>query len=78
MFSSISELQVFLFSISMQEASFKRRGFPATTSQASEKLELSARTFIRGYNMALAEGSHLKALVSRLESIEKETPGFCL
>src|SRR5438552_1618593 len=76
MLTFIKELRVFLFSISTQEASFERRGFPVTTSQAREKLELSARTFVRGYNIALAEGSHLETLVSRLEDIERDFRGF--
>jgi enediyne biosynthesis protein E3 len=76
MLRSFSELRVFLFSISTQEASSAKRGFPITTSHAQEKLELSARTFVRGYNMALAEGSDLETLVPRLENIEKELQGF--
>jgi len=76
MFTSIRELRVFLFSLSMKEASFAKRGFPVKTSQAREKLELSARTFIRGYNLALAESSHLEALVSQLEGLEKDLSGF--
>ena len=76
MLAVLQQLRTSFFSISIEEASFARRGFQAGNSAARQQLELSARTFVQGYNVALEEGDSFEALVSRLESFENPLRGF--
>lgn len=64
-----------LFGISPEEATFKRRRFPACEAAARERLETIGRTFLEGYHAAL-EQRRTPGLVSVLESIELERRGF--
>ena len=61
--------------LSLQEATFSRRGFYATNSGVRERLEDIGRTFISGYNEALYT-SELETLARRLAHGEKELCGF--
>lgn len=48
-----SQLKTRLLSLSREEGSFTRRGFPATDSPSRPHLESVVQTFIEGYNLAL-------------------------
>jgi hypothetical protein len=63
------------FGLSGDEASFGRRGFHCVDPTVREKLEDIGRTFIRGYNQALAV-SEIEALAGRLDVAQVELRGF--
>src|SRR5438132_3145964 len=65
-----------LLGISGEEARFLRRGFPSSHSAAQTRLETAGRTFIAGYNLALAQ-SDADLLADQLDRrTEEELSGF--
>jgi hypothetical protein len=76
MLAALQQLRTSFFSISIEEASFTRRGFDAGNIVARQQLELSARTFVQGYNVALEEDGGFETLVPRLESFENALRSF--
>ena len=65
-----------LFSISTEEASFRKRGFPVEQDQAARTfLETCAQTFVLGYNTGL-EIDQLDELARTLENVEVSRRGF--
>lgn len=66
-----------LLRISLEEASFARRGFPAASAAAREHLENVGRCFLRGYNEGLA-AHHPSELIDRLDLVEPVNRGFAL
>jgi enediyne biosynthesis protein E3 len=72
---SAGRLRKFIFGISPEEASFRRRGFRCRDERARVRLEGIGATFLRGYHAALeAEGDEV--LVKRLDAVESELRGF--
>ncbi len=68
-------LRTLLFGISLQEATFERRRFPACDPQARERLESIGFTFLTGYLAALDASGH-DELVHRLAEVDHERQGF--
>jgi hypothetical protein len=64
-----------ILAISEEEASFPRRGFRGGDAPARRHLEQVVRTFIRGYQAALAEGASDR-LAARLLKLEPTLRGF--
>jgi hypothetical protein len=64
-----------LFGLSLEEASFAKRGFRYGAHQASRRLERVGRTFLQGYHAALEETDHA-ALTSKLDETAVEFRGF--
>src|SRR5262245_1788361 len=61
--------------ISVDEAIFERRGFPALNAPARPRLERSGRSFIEGYLVAV-EAGQADPVPARLESIALDLRGF--
>jgi hypothetical protein len=64
-----------LFGLSLEEASFARRGFHEGDTPARLRLEHIGRTFLTGYHLAL-EVDRLEELGLRLNALEAEFRGF--
>lgn len=65
-----------IFGLPLSEVEFGTRGFyPDANSSTKEKLELSAKSVVQGYNIALQEGYSL-ALINQISMIENELQGF--
>jgi len=64
-----------LFGLSLEEASFARRGFRYGEHQAAKRLERIGRTFLQGYHAALEEAD-FDALTARLDETAAEYRGF--
>ncbi len=64
-----------LFSISLEECRFTRRGFWNGNPVATRHLESIGEAFLTGYNAALETGN-LQSLAARLSDLEKEFRGF--
>lgn len=64
-----------LFSISLEESRFIRRGFWNGNPKATSHLESIGEAFLTGYNTALG-GEELQSLAARLNDLEKEFRGF--
>jgi hypothetical protein len=64
-----------LFGLSLDEASFARRGFHAGEPGARVRLEQIGYTFLTGYHVALGEDDP-RALGVRLDAIESDLRGF--
>jgi hypothetical protein len=64
-----------LFGLSLEEASFARRGFREGAAEARQRLEQIGRTFLQGYHAALEEEAP-EALALRLNAVEPELQGF--
>jgi enediyne biosynthesis protein E3 len=64
-----------LFGLSLEEATFARRGFREGAEGVRKQLEHSARSFLYGYHTAL-EKVDLKTLTLRLNSMDLESRGF--
>ena len=64
-----------ILSLSPEETTFARRGFPIGDSAAQSRLEKIGGTFVRGFNAALEERDPDR-LASRLSGIELEFRGF--
>jgi enediyne biosynthesis protein E3 len=75
MLVSLRHLRKSLFGISLEEATFARRGFYQGNKQAQEKLELSGRIFLHGYHAAI-EDDRFTELVPRLQAVDTEFRGF--
>lgn len=65
--SLLNRLKGRLIGLSPKEASFSRRDFPGSSSSSRDHLESVIRTFIEGYNMAVAEADTVR-LARRLDS----------
>lgn len=72
---SAGRLRKFIFGISPEEASFKRRGFRCRDERARTRLEGIGATFLRGYHAAL-EAEDDETLARRLGEVESELRGF--
>ena len=72
---SLGRLRQFLFGISLEEATFARRGFQGCEGKAQQRLEQIGYTFIQGYQAALEDGE-FEVLVPRLNKFEAEFRGF--
>ena len=68
-------IQRFFLGLSLDEATFARRGFRASDASARLRLEQIGRTFLQGYHAALEE-DNLDHLLSRLHEVEIESRGF--
>jgi len=68
-------LRKLIFGLSLEEASFARRGFCAGDAGARQRLEQIGRTFLHGYHAALEEDEP-EALAYRLNAVELEWRGF--
>lgn len=68
-------LRKLIFGISLEEASFARRGFRAGDAGARQRLEQIGRTFLHGYHAALEENEP-ERLAQRLNAVELEWRGF--
>ncbi|MGK7942039.1 MAG: DUF1702 family protein [Crocosphaera sp.] len=66
--------QTFL-QISPEEATFRRRGFLSTHCQTQQHLETIGKTFLQGYQTAIAFNDPSQVIVN-LNSLEKEYRGF--
>ena len=64
-----------LLSISPTEATFARRRFHFLRDSARERLERVGETFLRGYNLALADQG-IESLAERLNEIDFEFRGY--
>ncbi len=64
-----------LLRISPAEASFGRRKFHFVRDAARQHLEQAGETFLRGYNLAIADGG-IELLVERLNQISVDWRGF--
>ena len=58
-----------------KEASFAVRGFDTSNPSAYKQLELSALQFLVGFEFAIEQKGH-EALVTRLETLERDYRGF--
>src|ERR1044072_1463094 len=74
-FFSFGHLRKQLFQLSVEEASFARRGFRGGDKRARQRLELIGATFLWGYHLALEE-TDLSTLTQRLNSVDAELRGF--
>jgi hypothetical protein len=72
---SSASFRRFILSIPLEETTFARRGFRASTSSVQHRLEKIGRVFVQGYHTALDENEPA-ALGSRLNTIEPEFRGF--
>lgn len=75
MIPSLGRLRRSLFGISVEEATFSRRGFQGNDSRAQQRLEQIGYTFIQGYH-AVLEDDKFEVLVPRLNKFEAELRGF--
>lgn len=73
--SMVKRVRRRVFGLSLEEATFARRGFPATDPVAQQRLEQIGRTFLHGYHAAL-EDDETTLLLSRLNAIDGELRGF--
>ncbi|HEV7990867.1 MAG TPA: DUF1702 family protein [Gemmatimonadaceae bacterium] len=64
-----------ILGLSVDEASFERRGFSFAPRVVRERLECVGRTFIRGYNIAVELGGEL-GVGARLQGEAEELRGF--
>ncbi len=69
------QLRQTLLQISPEEATFRRRGFVSTHCQTQQHLETIGKTFLQGYQTAIAFNDPSQVIVN-LNSIEKEYRGF--
>ncbi len=65
----------FWLGLSLDEATFARRGFRASDASARLRLEQVGRTFLHGYHAAL-DDDNPENLSSRLNEVEAESRGF--
>lgn len=63
------------FGISPDEATFAGRGFPSPAADARQRLETAGRSFIEGYNTALAD-PRAERLADRLNELSDTYRGF--
>jgi hypothetical protein len=71
----MGRLRKMLFGISLDEASFARRGFQSSVPEVQAHLERVGRTFLHGYHAALLDARPL-ALAERLATVERAWQGF--
>jgi enediyne biosynthesis protein E3 len=75
MSASLGQIRKLVFGISLEEATFARRGFRGGEAGARQHLEQIGRTFLQGYHAALTEDEP-EALATRLNEVEVELRGF--
>ena len=71
----MNRLRRLMFGISVEEATFSRRGFRSSDDALRLRLEQFGKTFLDGYHAAL-EAEDDAALTRRLDSVEAEVRGF--
>jgi hypothetical protein len=71
----MKKIRARIFGLSLEEATFERRGFPQCGARAKERLEKIGRTFLTGYLAAL-NATEERDLVKALDGIELERRGF--
>jgi enediyne biosynthesis protein E3 len=71
----MKKLRTLIFGLSLDEATFERRGFPECGAKARERLERVGKTFLTGYLAAL-DNANESRLTRALEAVELETRGF--
>src|SRR5438067_2508438 len=64
-----------VFGLSLDEATFARRGFHEGDPQARQRLEHIGKTFLGGYHAALEDDEPVE-LARRLNAVEAEFRGF--
>ena len=72
---SQGRIQRFFLGLSLDEATFARRGFRAGDASARLRLEQVGRTFLHGYHAAL-DDDNPENLSSRLNGVEADFRGF--
>jgi hypothetical protein len=72
---SLRSLRKIVFSISLEETTFERRGFRGNDTVTRQRLEQVGRVFLLGYHAAL-DGGKPEELVPSLEAVEPEFRGF--
>ncbi len=73
--TSLGQLRQTLLQISPQEATFKQRGFLSTNGQTQQHLETIGKTFLQGYQTAIAFSDPSQVIV-QLNGVEREYRGF--
>ncbi len=73
--TSWGRLRQTLLQISPQEATFKQRGFLSTHAKTQQHLETIGKTFLQGYQTAIAFSDPSQVIV-QLNGVEKEYRGF--
>ncbi|MGK7887582.1 MAG: DUF1702 family protein [Crocosphaera sp.] len=73
--TSWGQLRQTLLGISPQEATFKQRGFLSTHGETQEHLETIGKTFLQGYQTAIAFSDPSQVII-QLNGVEKEYRGF--
>ncbi|HZB84574.1 MAG TPA: DUF1702 family protein [Rubrobacteraceae bacterium] len=71
----LGSLRRIVFGISLDETTFKRRGFRSNDAGMQQRLERVGRVFLLGYHAALS-CDKLEELVLQLEEVEPEFRGF--
>ena len=72
----LKQLRQLAFGISLEEATFARRGFRRNNVEAQQRLEQIGYTFLHGYHAAALENDDPEALVTKLNSVAPELRGF--
>jgi hypothetical protein len=72
---ALSFLHKVAFGISLEEATFARRGFSVSEAGAQQRLEQIGYVFLQGYHAALEENAP-EALALRLRAVDAELRGF--
>src|SRR5437868_6321387 len=72
---SLGRMRKRVFGLSLDEATFARRGFREHDPETRQRLEHIGYTFLGGYHAAL-EGSDPHELGARLNEVEAESRGF--
>ncbi|MDG4793437.1 DUF1702 family protein [Micromonospora sp. WMMD1082] len=75
MATTLGTLRRLALAPSLDEVSFRRRGFPAAPSAATRKLEAVPQAVVCGFEWGI-EGSNLADLEHRLELVDPELRGF--
>jgi hypothetical protein len=72
----LKQLRQLAFGISLEEATFARRGFRRNNVEAQQRLEQIGYTFLHGYHAAAIENDEPQALVTELNAVAPELRGF--
>jgi hypothetical protein len=72
----LKHLRQLAFGISLEEATFARRGFRGNNVEAQQRLEQIGYTFLHGYHAAAIKNDEPQALVTELNAVAPELRGF--
>ncbi len=72
----LKQLRQLAFGISLEEATFARRGFRGNNVEAQQRLEQIGYTFLHGYHAAAIKNDEPQALVTELNAVAPELRGF--